>query len=705
MQNDLLHFAFYILHSAHMTYTDTDQLAINTIRMLSIDGVQQANAGHPGLPLGAAPMAYVLWTRFLRFDPQDPHWPDRDRFVLSAGHGSMLLYSLLHLTGFELGLDEIKRFRQWGSKTPGHPESHLTPGVEVSTGPLGQGFGNGVGMAIAEAFLAATYNRSGHDVIDHYAYAIVSDGDLMEGVAAEAASLAGHLKLGKLIYLYDDNHISLDGPTSLAFTEDVLKRFDAYGWHTQRVEDGNDLAGIEQAIRAAQAETGRPSLISVRTVIGYGSPQEGTSKVHGNPLGEENVRKTKEFYGWDPDAKFVVPDAALEPFRAAAKRGADRNAKWRSTFEAYTAAHPAEGQQLRQAFAGELPQGWHANLPRFSTDDGELATRQASGKALEAIKAAIPWVLGGSADLASSNEMPTKGEVSFQPGAYHNRNIWFGVREHGMGAALNGIAAHGGVRPYGGTFFTFSDYMRGSIRLAALSGHPVIYIFTHDSIGLGEDGPTHQPIEHLAAVRAIPNLVAIRPGDANESVVAWQVAIERTDGPTALILSRQKLPVFDQSKLAPASGVRRGAYVLSDADGAPEIILLATGSEVALALGAQDELAKQDIRARVVSFPSWELFEGQPQEYRDSVLPPNVRKRLSIEAGVMQGWHRWATDEGDVMGIESFGASAPYKEIYKHYGLTVEDVVTRALRLLGRGGVATGGERVPGHASGSEGHS
>src|SRR5262245_4639222 len=686
-------------------YSDLDQLAINTIRMLSIDAVQQANSGHPGLPLGAAPMAYVLWTRFLRFDPRDPHWPNRDRFVLSAGHGSMLLYSLLHLTGYDLSLDELKRFRQWGSKTPGHPERHLTPGVEVSTGPLGQGFGNGVGMAIAEAFLAATYNRPGHDLIDHYTYAIVSDGDLMEGVAAEAASLAGHLKLGKLIYLYDNNHISLDGPTSLAFTEDVLKRFEAYGWHTQRVEDGNHLAGIEQAIRAAQAETGRPSLISVRTVIGFGSPQEGTSKVHGNPLGEENVRKTKEFYGWDPDKKFFIPDAALAPFRAAAERGAELHATWRRSFEAYAAAHPTEGRQLHQAFAGELPQGWDANLPHFSPADGELATRQAAGKALEAIKAAVPWVIGGSADLASSNEMPTKGEVSFQPGAYANRNIWFGVREHGMGASLNGMAAHGGVRPYGGTFFTFSDYMRGSIRLAALSGHPVIYVFTHDSIGLGEDGPTHQPIEQIAAVRAIPNLVLIRPGDANESVAAWQVAMERTDGPTALILSRQKLPVFDQGKLAPASGVRRGAYTLRDSDGAPGIILMATGSEVALALGAQEELAKQGVQARVVSFPSWELFEAQTQEYRDSVLPPNVRKRLSIEAGVTQGWHRWVTDEGDSMGIRSFGASAPYKEIYQHYGLTVEDAVARALRLLGRGGAATGGEQVPGHASGSEEHS
>jgi transketolase len=688
-------------------YTDLDQLAINTIRMLSIDAVQKANSGHPGLPLGAAPMAYVLWSRFLRFNPKDPKWPNRDRFVLSAGHGSMLLYSLLYMTGYDLPLDEIKRFRQWGSKTPGHPEYGLTPGVEVSTGPLGQGFGNGVGMAIAEAFLAATYNRPGHPIVDHYTYAIVSDGDVMEGVAAEAASLAGHLKLGKLIYLYDDNNISLDGPTSLAFTENVPRRFDAYGWHTQRVEDGNDLEAIEQAIRAAKAETERPSLIAVRTHIGYGSPLQDTSKAHGNPLGEENVRKTKEFYGWDPDKQFYVPDAALAHTRAIGERGATLEANWQRQLGAYVEAFADQGQQLRQALAGELPTGWDANLPTFAPSDGELATRQASGKALEAIKANIPWVIGGSADLASSNEMPTKGEVSFQPGHYDNRNIWFGVREHGMGATLNGMAVHGGVRVYGGTFFTFSDYMRGAIRLAALSEYPVIYVFTHDSIGLGEDGPPHQPIEHLAAMRAKPHMVVIRPGDANESVVACQVAIERTHGPTALVLSRQKLPVFDQAKLAPAAGVRRGAYTLLDADGGqPELIIMASGSEVALALDAQAELSKQDVRARVVSFPSWELFESQPSEYRDSVLPPSVRARLSIEAGVGQGWHRWVGDHGDSMSIEQYGASAPYKEIYKHYGLTVEDAVARALKLLGRSGKPSGGEEVPGQQpEGSEGHS
>jgi transketolase len=687
------------------SYTDADQLAVNAIRVLSLDGVQQANSGHPGLPLGAAPMAYVIWTRFLRFDPRAPHWPNRDRFVLSAGHGSMLIYSLLHLSGYDLPLEELKRFRQWGSKTPGHPERGLTDGVEVTTGPLGQGFGNGVGMAIAEAFLAARYNRPGNALVDHYTYAIVSDGDLMEGVAAEAASLAGHLRLGKLIYLYDDNHISLDGPTSLAFTEDVLKRFDAYGWQTLRVTDGNDLAAIEQAIREAQTDP-RPSLIAVRTQIGYGSPIQGTNKVHGSPMSAEQARKTKEFYGWNPDEQFVVPPDAYAPFRAAAERGAQLHESWGRQLEAYAASFPDEGAQLRAAFSGELPQGWDAKLPSFSPADGELATRQASGKAMEALKATIPWLIGGSADLASSNEMPTKGEISFQPGRYTDRNIWFGVREHAMGAALNGMLAHGGVRVYGGTFLTFSDYMRGAVRLAALSELPAIYVWTHDSIGLGEDGPTHQPVEHYAALRSIPNLTVIRPADANETVVAWQVAIEQDHTPTALLLSRQKLPVLDQSVYGSASNVRKGAYVLSEAQGGePELLLLATGSEVAMVLEAQQELAKQGVRARVVSFPSWELFEQQPREYQEAVLPPQITARLSVEAGVTLGWHRWVGSAGVALGIDRFGASAPYKEIYKQYGLTVGDVVQRSLALLGRGGAAGGGQEVPGHAQPSEGHS
>ncbi len=686
--------------------TDLDQLAVNTIRILSIDGVQQANSGHPGLPLGAAPMAYVLWTRFLRFDPHDPAWPNRDRFVLSAGHGSMLIYSLLHLAGYDLPLEELKHFRQWGSKTPGHPERGMTPGVEVTTGPLGQGFANGVGMAIAEAYLAAHYNTADHTLFDHYTYAIVSDGDLMEGIASEAASLAGHLKLGKLIYLYDDNKISLDGETNLAFTEDVVKRFDAYGWHTHTVEDGNDLDAIDAAIRAAQQDE-RPSLIAVRTIIGYGSPQQNTSKVHGSPLGPENLRKTKEYFGWNPDEMFVVPEDAYQPFAQAAKRGSKANTSWRDLLESYAEADAGRAEEIRLAFAGKLPEGWDANLPTFTTADGELATRQASGKALSAIKQAVPWLVGGSADLASSNEMPTKGDVSFQPGSYNHSNLWFGVREHAMGAAMNGMSAHGGLRAYGGTFLTFSDYMRGAIRLAALSELPVTYVFTHDSIGLGEDGPTHQPVEHVAALRAIPRLTVIRPADANETVVAWAVAAESAHHPTALILSRQKLPVLDQERYGAASGLRKGAYILSDADGGePEIILIGTGSEVSLALEAQEELHKQGVRARVVSMPSWELFAAQDTGYHDEVLPPTITARIALEAGVSMGWHRWVGNDGIILGVDDFGASAPFKEVYKHFGLTVENAVHQALSLLGRGEQpATGGDDVPGSASGAEGHS
>ena len=689
-----------------MPYSDLDQLTVNTIRMLSIDGVQKANSGHPGLPLGAAPMTYVLWSRFLRFNPVNPNWANRDRFVLSAGHGSMLLYSLLHLFGYDLHLDELAKFRQLGSRTPGHPERGHTPGVEATTGPLGQGFGNGVGMAMAEAFLGATYNRPGHDVINHYTYALVSDGDLMEGITSEAASLAGHLKLGKLIYLYDDNHISLDGPTSLAFTENVTERFDAYNWHTQRVEDGNDLEAIEAAIRAAQADD-RPSLIAVRTIIGFGSPQEGTSKVHGNPLGADNVRATKQHFGWDPDKQFYVPDEVREHMKQFTTRGAELETAWNGVLAGYNNAFPSEGQQLQLAFAGELPVKWDVGLPTFTPEDGEMATRQASGKALLGLKGQMPWIFGGSADLATSNEMPTKDDVSFQPGEYSNSNIWFGVREHAMGAALNGLALHGGIRPYGGTFLTFSDYMRGAIRLAALTQIPVIYVFTHDSIGVGEDGPTHQPVEHAAALRAIPGMVVLRPGDANESMVAWRIAIERNDGPTALLFCRQKLPVFDQTTVGSVEGVRKGAYTLIDAEGAqPEAILIATGSEVALAVEAHAELTKQGIKVRVVSMPSWELFAAQDQSYRDEVLPPAVTARVGVEAGVSLGWHRWIGDHGTFVGIDRFGSSAPYKEVYKLVGVTVENVVSAAQRLTGHSeGTTTGGTQVPGSASGSEGHS
>ncbi len=659
-------------------YTDTDQLAVNTIRTLSIDGVQAANSGHPGLPLGAAPMAYVLWSRFMRFNPSDPHWPARDRFILSAGHGSMLLYSLLHLAGYDLSLDDLKQFRQWGSKTPGHPESHMTAGVEVSTGPLGQGFGNGVGMAMAGAFLAANYNRPGHTLFDHYIYAIVSDGDLMEGVAAEAASLAGHLKLGKLIYLYDDNLISLDGPTNLAFTEDVLTRFNGYGWHTQRVTDGNDLAAIEAAVHAARAETEKPSLIAVRTIIGFGSPKAGTSKVHGTALGVDGVRATKLTLGFDPDQSFVVPGAALEAMRAPGEQGAKLQQEWQQRLAAYSAAFPKEAAELKQAFAGELPSGWDAGLTSYSS--GEVATRDASGKAMEELSQRIPWMIGGSADLSESTKTPASVSNTFQPGSYQDRIVWFGVREHGMGAALNGMAAHGGVVPFGGTFLTFSDYMRGSIRIAALAHHPVVYVFTHDSIGLGEDGPTHQPVEHVMSLRLIPNLHVIRPADANETVEAWKMALTRRDGPTALILSRQKLPVFDRSSMGSSANTQHGAYVLSEAASSPQVTIIGTGSEVELAVGAQVALRAQGIAARVVSMPCWEVFAAQDAAYRESVLIPGGA-RISIEAGVTTGWQRWLGDRGVAIGVDTFGASAPYKKLYEEYGLTVAHIVAEAQRL------------------------
>ncbi|MBD2753350.1 transketolase [Spirosoma validum] len=661
---------------------DLDQLSINTIRLLSVDAVQKANSGHPGLPLGAAPMAYVLWSRFLRFNPKDPHWPDRDRFVLSAGHGSALLYSLLHLYGYDLPLKEIKNFRQLHSMTPGHPESNLTPGVEVTTGPLGQGFANGVGMAMAEAFLGATYNRDDHTVMDHYTYSIVSDGDLMEGIASEAASLAGHLKLGKLIYLYDDNLISLDGPTNLAFTEDRMARFDAYGWHTQHVADGNDLDAIENAIKLAQAEKERPSIIAVRTIIGYGSPQEGTSKVHGSPLGEENVRKTKEFFGWDPDKTFVIPDEVKDHLLEAGKRGAELQADWKQRFDAYKGDFSKEAEQFSLSFKGKFPEGWDKDLPKFAPADGPLATRQASGKALEALKKKVPYLFGGSADLASSNDMPTKGDVSFQPGHYENSNIWFGVREHAMGAALNGMAQHGGVHPYGGTFLNFSDYMRGAIRLTALAESSATFVFTHDSIGLGEDGPTHQPVEQFVSLRTIPNIIVLRPADANETVEAWRVAMLQPKTPVVLILSRQKLPVLDQEKYGSARGLEKGAYILSECEGIPEIILIGTGSEVSLILEAQAELKKQGIRARVVSMPSWELFEQQDIAYHHQVLPPTIRKRLAVEIGSPIGWHKYVTDEGTTISMNRFGLSGPGEEVMKYFGFTVENVVKKAKSVL-----------------------
>ena len=663
-------------------YTELDRLIINTIRMLAVDAVQAAESGHPGMPMGMAAPAYVLWTRFLRHNPANPHWPNRDRFILSAGHGSMLLYALLHLSGYDLSLEEIKRFRQWGSLTPGHPERGVTPGVETTTGPLGQGFGNGVGMAIAERYLAQLFNRPGYDIVDHYTYAIVSDGDLMEGISAEAASLAGHLRLGKLIYLYDDNRISIEGPTSLSFSEDVPLRFRAYGWHVQTV-DGLDLVAIEEAIRAAQAERERPSLIAVRTHIGYGSPnKQDTAAAHGEPLGEEEVTLTKKALDWPLEPKFYVPDVVRGYFAEQQEYWGHLEADWRALFEDYRQRYPELAGQFEQMMAGELPAGWEERIPRFPAGK-PIATRSASGEVLNAIAPALPGLIGGSADLAPSTKTLLKGGGDQEADNPGGRNLHFGVREHAMGAIVNGMAAHGGLRPFGATFFVFSDYMRPALRLSALMELPVVWVYTHDSIFVGEDGPTHEPIEHLASLRAIPHLVTIRPADANETAVAWQVALEQR-GPVALILSRQNLPVLDRDRMAPADGLRRGAYVLSDSPGRrPDVILIATGSEVALAVEAQEALAERRINARVVSMPSWELFERQPQAYRDEVLPPDVPVRLAIEAGSPMGWERYVGPFGAVLGIENrFGASAPHKVLACHYGFTVDEVVARTEELL-----------------------
>jgi len=664
-------------------HASPDQLCINTIRTLAMDAVQKANSGHPGLPMGAAAMAYVLWTRFLRHHPTNPSWPNRDRFILSAGHGCMLLYSLLHLTGYDLPLDELKRFRQWGSRTPGHSEYGLTPGVETTTGPLGQGFGNGVGMAIAERFLATHFNRPGYPIVDHYVYAIVSDGDLMEGISSEAASLAGHLGLGKLIYLYDDNRITIDGSTSLAFTENVGQRFEAYGWHVQRV-DGNDLKGVEAALSGAQAATERPSLIIARTHIAYGSPnKQDTAEAHGAPLGEEEIKLTKRALGWPLEPAFYIPGEALAHFREALQRGRAWETQWQAQFDAYAAAHPELAAEWRTVINGRLPEGWADKLPAFTPGGGGMATREASGKVLNAIAPHLPTLIGGSADLTPSNNTYLKGYGDFQRDNVGARNLHFGVREHAMGSILNGMALHGGVIPYGGTFLIFSDYMRPAIRLAALSHIHVIYVFTHDSIGLGEDGPTHEPIEHLASLRAMPNLTVIRPADANETVVAWRVALEHRGGPVALALTRQKLPVLDRTTLASADLLRRGAYVLTDAgNGQPNIILIATGSEVQLALEARQRLAARGIGARVVSMPSWELFEQQPDSYRDEVLPPSVTARLAIEAASPHGWHRYVGTMGAVIGMTRYGASAPYHVLMEQFGFTADNVTSRALALL-----------------------
>ncbi|NOY97757.1 MAG: transketolase [Chloroflexi bacterium] len=664
-----------------MTTDNIQDRALNALRFLAVDAVQQANSGHPGLPMGAAAMAYTIWTRHLRHNPRNPHWADRDRFVLSGGHGSALLYALLHLTGYDLPLDEIKRFRQWGSLTPGHPEYGLTPGVEVTTGPLGQGFANGVGFAIAEAHLAATFNKNGHKIVDHYTYAIVTDGDLMEGVSAEAASLAGHLSLGKLIYLYDDNHISIEGSTDLAFTEDRAARFEAYGWHVQRVADGNDVEAIDVAIRAAKADP-RPSIIMCRTIIGYGAPhKQNTSGAHGSPLGDEELAAAKENLGWPVEPRFYIPEDVLAFYREAVKRGEDAEKAWNTRFDAYRAEFADLAAEFERRMAGRLPDGWAENLPTFPPDAKGMATRAASGKVLNLLAGRIPELLGGSADLAPSTKTWLDGYDAFSKETPAGRNFHFGVREHAMGAIVNGMAVHGGLVPFGATFLVFSDYMRGALRVGALSHYPAIWVFTHDSIGVGEDGPTHQPVEHVAALRAIPGLTVIRPGDANETLAAWRLAIAHRDGPTALILTRQNLPTLD---LLPStfSLVGKGAYVLKDFGENPALILMASGSEVHLVLAAGERLAAEGVAVRVVSFPSWELFEKQEPAYRESVLPPQVGARLAVEAGIAQGWEKYVGTDGGVLSIEHYGASAPAKTLFEKYGFTVENVVAMARGLL-----------------------
>jgi transketolase len=669
------------------TTPELDQLCINTIRALTLDAVQKANSGHPGLPLGAAPMAYVLWTRFLRHNPRNPKWENRDRFLLSAGHGSMLLYSLLYLTGYDLPLEELKNFRQWGSKTPGHPEYGLTPGVEITTGPLGQGFANGVGMAMGAAHLGARFNKEDASLIDHYVYAIVSDGDLMEGVAAEAASLAGHLKLGKLIYLYDDNHVTIEGYTSLAFSEDVPKRFEAYGWHTQTVTDGNDLEAIEAAIRAAQQVKNQPSLISVKTIIGFGMPTQGTRKAHSDPPGEEAVREAKRHLGWPEDKQFYVPEEALAHYREAIERGEQLESEWNALVQQYGEKYPEESKLWQTMMSDELPGGWEDHLPKFA-EPKSVATRVASGEVINALAPVLPMLIGGSADLGVSNNTDIKESHSFAAGEYDGRILHFGVREHAMGSTLTGMSLNGGLIPFGGTFLTFSDYMRPAIRLAALSEVQVIYVFTHDSVGLGEDGPTHQPIEQLAALRAIPHLFVIRPADPAETSEAWRIAILRRHAPTALALTRQKVAVIDRQRFASAEGLRRGGYVLAEAQTAdgqaatPKLILIATGSEVSLALDAREKLQGEGTPARVVSLPCWELFDEQPQAYREEVLPPAVTARLSIEAGVCQGWDRYTGAQGGAICLNRFGGSAPGEVALRELGFNLDNVLTHARALL-----------------------
>ncbi len=662
---------------------DLEKKCINTLRFLSVDGVQKANSGHPGLPMGAAAMAYAIWTRHLKHNPRDPQWFNRDRFILSGGHGSMLLYSLLHLTGYDLSLEQIKQFRQWGSTTPGHPELGLTPGVEVTTGPLGQGFANGVGMAIAEAHLAAEFNKLGYGIIDHRVYGIVTDGDLMEGIASEAASLAGHLRLGKIIYLYDDNRISIDGSTDLAFTEDRAKRFDAYRWHVSHVKDGNDVEEIDKAIVSAKMDP-RPSLIICRTHIGFGLPtRQDTAKAHGEPPGDEELKAAKEKLGWPIEPSFIIPGDVFQFFQQAIMKGKDGEVQWDGEVKNYEMQYPELGVELKRRASSTLPANWNKDLPEFPVDPKGVATRAASGKVINLLADRLPELVGGSADLTPSTNTWIQSSVDFQPETPLGRNFHFGVREHGMGAIVNGMVAHKGLIPFGATFAVFSDYMRGAIRVGALSKLPSIWVFTHDSIGLGEDGPTHQPVEHLPALRAIPNLVVIRPADANETLVAWKVAIERRNGPTAMMLSRQVCPTLDRGKLASAERLSKGAYILADlGEKKPEIILMATGSEVALIVEAGIKLAEDGAGVRLVSFPSWELFEKQDEKYQETVFPKTITKRIAVEAAVRIGWDRWIGFEGAFIGMHGFGASAPYKTLYDRFGITVDKIIEKARMIV-----------------------